>query len=146
MSKIYKSKKSKSVGIIFLIVSLMLFYVSILIPLQNGTLYSNDTIYLLLIALPIITLFFWAWLSTFYEIKQEKLIVLFGPFRWKVKIKQIKHIKRNVITWAGILKPTLSWRGMEISYTRYGSMFISPEREDEFLKELLKINENIELR
>ena len=81
-------------------------------------------------------------LSTFYTIDEDILTVRSGVLvNQKIKIDKIKSV-RATRKW--ISSPALSADRIEVRYGKYGSVIISPERKEQFIKHLVSINPNIE--
>ncbi len=82
------------------------------------------------------------WFGTGYKVEGEFLKVRYGPFKSKIKIKEIKNIRR---TKSPFTAPALSVDRLEILYGRYDVINISPKSESELIHSLLAINPNIQL-
>ena len=85
----------------------------------------------------------WIWFATNYHISDDLLLIRCGPFKEKIKIEDIKSIKktRNPISSAA-----LSLDRMEIRYGDYGMTIISPKHEEEFINLLLIQNNTINIK
>lgn len=57
----------------------------------------------------------------------------------------ISAIKRIEPSGSFLSAPAMSMRRIRISYGKYDEILISPVRQDEFIKELLKVNPGIEV-
>lgn len=79
------------------------------------------------------------WFVTNYEIQGDRLRVRSGVLNWNIPIGKIERIGRKRSMSSG---PAHSRDRLEIVYTG-GSILISPEREEEFLKQLKSINRKI---
>ncbi|MGQ8367261.1 PH domain-containing protein [Glaciecola sp. 1036] len=77
----------------------------------------------------------WCFVSTYYAITVDKLVVKSGPFVWKIDLKTITKItaSRNPIS-----SPALSLDRLCIEYKQNSSLLISPKNKVEFLSELQK--------
>lgn len=106
-----------------------------------GTIFSGQWTIILVMLLTLL-FFAWIWFGTYYVITEEILIVRTGPFKWSIKIKEIRTIKktRNPLSSAA-----LSLDRIEIKYSKYGYTLISPIEVEAFTKELKKINPNIQV-
>jgi hypothetical protein len=143
----YSGKKSRSFGLFLLLSSIVILFVTIGLPiLVNKSLDSTGLIISSLIILPTLGLFLWAWIDTFYLIDKDNLKVKCGPFVWRINVLDIKIIRLNQKTIGGTMKPTLSWSSIEIRYKKYRSIFISPERQEDFISQLKSINDKIEIK
>ncbi|MBN1116468.1 MAG: PH domain-containing protein [Bacteroidales bacterium] len=147
MPELFTCKKSKGFGVFILLASVVIIFVSIGIPLiSDETVGASTFIPGLVVAILISGFFLWFWLNTKYIIVDQFIKVIWGPFRWKINITDIKLIRLNQETFAGIVKPTLSWRCMEIRYKKYKSISISPVDEKKFLDYLVKVNRDIQIK
>ena len=146
----YLGKKSCSFGIFLLISLLVILFVAVGLPLIfEGSINITQWIIISVIVIPIIVLFLWWWLDTYYIIDHYLLIVKWGPFKWKVDINDISIIRLNQKTLGGTWKLTSSWDCIEIEYKKNyenRSIFITPDKQDDFIKHLKSIKNTIEIR
>jgi hypothetical protein len=96
------------------------------------------------IIIGIISMLIWILLDTKYRIKEEILYFYSGPFRGKITINSIRKIEHH----SGLIvpvtyKPALNTKGLIVYYNSYDDIYISPNQEEIFLEELLRINPNI---
>ena len=63
-----------------------------------------------------------------------------------ISIQDVKTIRTNQNTIGGIIKPTLSWKCIEIDYGKYKTISISPANQDSFINILKDFNEKIEIK
>lgn len=82
---------------------------------------------------------------TDYRIKGDKLFYRTGFFRGSVAILTIRKIERNQTLWAGY-KAAAATRGLVIHYNQFDDLYVTPQREDDFLTSLKRINPAIEVR
>jgi hypothetical protein len=75
----------------------------------------------------------WLLLTTRYVLSADALKVTSGPFRWTVRIADIKSVTP---TRSMISSPALSLQRLEIRYGTYQSVIISPADRDGFLRAL----------
>jgi hypothetical protein len=86
-------------------------------------------------------------LTTYYEIRENLLIVTMFFYKTKIKISEIKTIKySNSIIKTNFYKPGFHHRGIEIVYHKYDDIFISPKNRDQFIEQLIEQNPTIEIR
>lgn len=86
-------------------------------------------------------------LTTYYEIQENLLIVSMFFYKTKIKISEIKTIKySNSIIKTNFYKPGFHHRGIEIVYHKYDDIFISPKNRDQFIEQLIEQNPTIEIR
>jgi hypothetical protein len=79
--------------------------------------------------------------DTTYKIEGETLEIRFGfLYKMKVSIKEIREIRE---TNNPLSSPAASLDRLDIRYGRSGSVLISPQRKEEFVNELLKIQPEI---
>ncbi len=75
----------------------------------------------------------WLLATTRYELSADTLKVMSGPFRWNVRVADIKSVTptRSIVS-----SPALSLQRLEIRYGTYQSIIISPDDQDGFLRAL----------
>ena len=147
MEKKYPVKKNISFGVFLLSVGILILFFAYVFPLlTNDNFYLQDYLISSAFTIPVLLLFLWIWVDTSYEITGETLKIRSGPLRWKIDIKTIDKIRLNQDSWAGIWKPTLSWKCIQIRYKKYRAVYITPEQQDDFLKDLEAINPSIDIK
>lgn len=82
---------------------------------------------------------------TDYRIEGDQLFYRTGFFRGSVAILTIRKIERNQTLWAGY-KAAAATRGLVIHYNQFDDLYVTPQREDDFLTSLKRINPAIEIR
>jgi len=98
------------------------------------------------IMIGIVSMIIWILLDTKYNINEEILYYYSGPFRGKININSIRKIEHH----SGLIvpvtyKPALDTKGLIIHYNSFDDIYISPNQEEIFIQELLKINPNIKV-
>ena len=95
----------------------------------------------------IVIVLFWILLDTKYLLKENKIFYNSGPFRGSIAIDSIKKISHHSGLMVPVtFKPALNTKGLIIHYNKFDDIYISPNQEDLFLEELLKVNPDIEIR
>lgn len=147
MEAVYTGKKSRSFGFLLLISCVFIGFVAIGMPLlMNGALSIPVLLVSVILTVVVSGFFLWMWLGTYYVISHDVLIAKWGPMRWKVPIKDILFIRLNQKTIGGTWKPTLSWDCIEIRYKKYRAIFITPDKQENFINQLKTINDQIEIK
>ncbi|WP_026673735.1 PH domain-containing protein [Alkalihalobacterium bogoriense] len=92
--------------------------------------------------IPVICAIFlgWIWFQTGYTIEAETLFIKCGPIKSLVKITDIEQIR---LTKNPFTAPALSMEKIEIQYSPYRTVQISPINQQEFIEHLLKRNPTI---
>jgi len=140
-------KKSNSFGYFLLISIIVIGFAAIGLPLLSGDSFNITGLTVGLIITTLVGgLFLWIWIDTNYVIDNEFLIAKSGPIIWRVPIREISFVRLNQKTIGGTWKPTLSWVCIEIRYKKYRSIFITPEKQDDFIGQLKQINDKIEIK
>ncbi len=86
----------------------------------------------------------WTYKATFYTIENTDLNWKSGPFKGKIDITKINKIEYHKgIIVPTIWKPALSHIGLIITYNKYDDIYISPEKQQEFIATLQRLNPNI---
>lgn len=143
----FQAEKSAGFGLFLLAVGLLVLFLSVGLPLITIDGLNSITMLIKCFITFIVNGFFlWCWLSTYYKFDNKTLIVKCGPFRWLLPIKEIKSIRLNQNTFGGIIKPTLSWKCIEIDYSDNKTISISPKNQDRFLDILKDINNEISIK
>ncbi|MFN8325318.1 PH domain-containing protein [Flavobacterium sp.] len=127
--KIYKSKIDWC--LILLIVGVLGY------PIVDGILSKEYTLSIVFSIL--LVLFYFLAKSIQYKIDGENLII----WRTKIPIQSIHKVYRTRIP---LSSPALSLDRIGVVYNKYDEIFISPKEREEFIKELLKVNPNIEVK
>jgi hypothetical protein len=143
----FSGRKSRSFGLFLLISSAVILFVAIGLPiLINNTIDPTGLTISGLIVIPTLGLFLWAWIDTYYQLNETDLKIKCGPFVWRIQVSEIKLIRLNQKTIGGTIKPTLSWNSIEIKYKKHRSVFVTPDRQDDFIGRLKTINDKIEIK
>ncbi|GGA80538.1 PH domain-containing protein [Ornithinibacillus halotolerans] len=106
------------------------------VPSSVGSILGK--IFLLLITV----LLLWTWFNTGYTIKDSKLTIRSGPFKKKIKVEDITKITKVKHPLAA---PALSIDRLEIMYSNYNLILISPKNEQELIDQLLTENPQIRI-
>jgi len=147
MNKRFNSKRSKGLGTLLIIVSFMILFLSFGLPIiLRQSLGSTELIIKTLISILIIGFFIWCWTNTYYVIDKTRLFAIFGPFKFRVEIQDIKKITTDQKTIGWIIKPTLSWNCIVIECGDFKTLAISPENQDTFINTLTDINKEIKIK
>lgn len=108
----------------------------LLIPLFDFSLITFVIVY------PLAGVMIWLWLATSYTIEDGILIIKYGPFSKRIKVKSIQALQKSKSLHSA---PALSIDRIEIRYNQYDFVYISPQREIEFVETLLEENSTIQL-
>jgi hypothetical protein len=107
----------------------------VLIPALTGNPLSS------IVILPLAVFLLWFWFKTDYSITENKIKIRYGPVRQTVPIDDIRSIRKMKSRFAAA--PALSSDRLQIDYSKYDMVRISPENEQKFIKMLLDINPDI---
>ena len=92
----------------------------------------------------VIIFIIWLFKSTYYKIENSYLHWKSGPFYGKIDISSINKIEYHKGIYVPTLwKPALSHIGLIITYHKYDDIYISPEKQEEFIATLQRLNPNI---
>lgn len=133
---IYKSKKDILIGVVIWGVALFLLY-SI-----YETVFVKVNILGTVVMTALLVLLVSFWFRTMYKIEGDILHIYYGPFRFHVVISEITSIRHAKNIFTG---PSLSIERIEITYSNYHAIQISPKEKEELVKALLKMNPNIKI-
>ena len=140
MNRFLSTKNTFTVVILW---CLVLFLLSMLVI---NSLKENIPIIPFVIISLVTALLLWVLLDTRYVIKNNNLLYRSGPFRGRIDITKINKIRSHSGLYVPVMmKPALDTKGFIVTYNKFDEVFISPKKADVFLKEVLKINSNIEV-
>ena len=110
---------------------------------------DNYTAFFVISSIHILLILFliWTYKTTFYKIENSDLYWKSGPFKGKIDISKINKIEYHKgIIVPTIWKPALSHIGLIITYNKYDDIYISPEKSEQFITQLLETNPNITIK
>ena len=133
---VYKSKKDSLIGIVIWGVVLFLLY-----GIYNAVFIKENIVGAFVMA-ALLVLLVCFWFRTIYKIEGDVLHIYYGPFRFQVIISEITSIRHAKNIFTG---PALSIERIEITYSNYRIIQISPKEKEKFVKALMKMNPNIKI-
>lgn len=140
MSRFLSTKNTFTIAILWGVVLLMILLLYVGLRKEHLTLLPIGMISV------VISMIAWILLDTRYVIKQHFLLYRSGPFRGRIDIAKIKKVKYfSGMSVPVTMKPALGTKGFIITYNNYDDVYVSPQKRDIFLAELLKINPQIEV-
>lgn len=86
----------------------------------------------------------WIYLGTNYTLTDEEIKIKSGPIKFKIKIENISEIIVNATLWVG-WKPATALNGIIIKYNRFDEIYISPNTNELFVKEIIKKKSHIKV-
>jgi hypothetical protein len=134
MKKIYRSK----IDFMLLLPVAALLIASFIYTLAEGNFIISSVILLVVLFL------FYLCRSTFYEFTKDKKLKVHSGFLYNREI-YVNSIRKVKTARGRSASPALSHDRLEIFFSRYGSILISPEHRQEFIDELVKINPRIDV-
>ncbi|NHN24383.1 PH domain-containing protein [Flavobacterium jejuense] len=138
----FKSKKDTLFSSIIFGTNLLL--ISIIIwKLIQGKLTIDDYIPIFIITV-VVSLLFWIYFGTNYELKNKTLIYKSGPIKGKIEIESIHEIIKNRTLWVGF-KTATARNGLIIKYNKYDEMYISPKSNNQFIDSIKELNHTIKI-
>lgn len=140
------SKRDLWLTVVILGTNLLLVVVAIRMMTLLSRASAVVTILVPCVALVVVGLTTWLWLSTGYAVRGEELVARAGPFQWRVPIREIQALR---LSSDPISSPALSLDRLEISYRTNGEerlLLVSPADKLAFIKALQKVNPEIALR
>lgn len=141
---IYQSSISKLNKWVYAILIISLIMISIPAVLEDS---FEPLIVISLIDFLIILFLVWIYRTTYYTLQEAILFWKSGPFYGQIAINTITKIAHhNGIIVPTFWKPALSHIGLIITYNKFDDIYISPEKSEEFITQLLKINPNITIK
>ncbi|MDD2982499.1 MAG: PH domain-containing protein [Crocinitomicaceae bacterium] len=88
--------------------------------------------------------FLWINIATNYELTPTELKYKSGPFRGTIALGEIHEIRVGKTLWVG-LKPATARNGLIIKYGKFNEIYISPETNDSFVEEIVKLNDQLKI-
>lgn len=138
----YKSRKDGLFTTVILLTNALLI-VTILYTLSKDELAQSD--YLMVIPLfAVVSLQFWIFFGTSYELTKETFSYRCGPFNGNLPIESIYEIVKGETLWVGT-KPATAKGGLIIKYNKYDEIYISPDSNESFINQILKIKDDIKI-
>lgn len=101
-------------------------FVPIVVAEQQDDLATLVVVGLLVTIVPV-----WLYLTTAYEVDEERLLIRSGPFRWNILLSEIAKVEpsRSVLS-----SPALSLDRIRIEYGVNKFVLVSPMEKEEFIK------------
>ena len=139
---IYKSKRDQFFITAYVLLSLFLMIICGL-GFFDETLQSNDFTLMLIIMTLINVVIWFLFLKITIKIQDQKLKVNIGFDVFKIDIDNITKVKIGETMWSGFHKYGTARGGLIIFSKNRNDLYITPEKQDDFLKQLLAINRHI---
>ena len=138
----FRSRKTWWFGAIFWFSIIVAIYALVIIILKG----SIDNIFVNSISGVMMAasagLLLWIWYGTFYRLSDEYLQYYSGPIRGRIPLEKITRVEAGRTMWSGT-RPALATRGIIIHYGKYDAVYISPDDNSVFIRQLLKLNPEI---
>ncbi|MFZ4435026.1 MAG: PH domain-containing protein [Flavobacterium psychrophilum] len=104
---------------------------------------STSSVHVLMISI-IIMVILWILFDTRYVIRDGFLFYRSGPFRGRIDIQKIQKIEYFSGMHVPVtMKPALDTKGFIITYDTLNEVYVSPQKKEKFISELLEINPGI---
>ena len=87
----------------------------------------------------------WIYFSTYYVLDQTYLKYYSGPIKGSIKIDTIHQVVLGKTLWTG-LKPATATKGIIVKFNTYDEIYISPDSNELFVEELLKLRPKVIVR
>ncbi len=138
--KVYKSRRDWIYASMFLGITLLL--AIILVSSYFDSDFRNWMLMVfILVGIDLIILINFFFIKT--KIKDEELIVSVVYNVFKINIFKITKVRIGETMWSGFYKCGTATGGLIVFSKNRNDLYITPENQDEFLEELLKINRHI---
>lgn len=86
----------------------------------------------------------WILYGTWYTIDKKYITYCSGPLRGKIEIVTIHTVISGKNLYVGY-RPATATKGVILKYGKYDDIYFSPETNETFIAELLKINPSIKV-
>jgi len=140
-TKIFEAKKDKLFSVIFYGLFALFLFLMLFIFKQEST---NQKWIGFFIVTFVFLMLIWIWYVTDYKIINTILTIRSGPLTKNIPIRSITKIQKGKTKWVGY-KLGLSTGGLIIYYNKYDEIYITPQNQDKFCKQLKLVNKNIEI-
>jgi hypothetical protein len=140
---IFKSRKD-TFFTLFTLIAIAIILTLTFIEIYFEGLKTPISIFVTILCLSVVSLLAWNFFYTKYELTQTELKYKSGPISGEIKIQKIKEIIKGKTLWSG-LKPATAKNGLIIKHGKYEEIYISPETNENFIKKILELNENIKI-
>lgn len=123
----------------------ILIWLTVIILIIPAILVPEGNVYVLLCILPIIAFLLWIYFNSWYELRDEYLYCVCGPFREKIAYDKIKsaRLATNLLSSMALSSKRIEIRQHGKGYFA-GTTMISPKNREAFLEELKKRCYNLE--
>ena len=118
---------------------LFVFYQEIIINKIDGYSYIAGVVLLSLIGFTL-----WILLGTYYILNETHLIYRAAFLRGKIPLGEIQKLTVGKTMWVGY-KPATARKGIIVHYNKVKEIYISPDSNESFVKQLKKINPEIKI-
>lgn len=145
MKIIYRSRIdwiTKSTILLMLVVSIGM-PIGIMYDVENKSPYAPFFVLLLMLLLSGVMILFF--LKTDYTFTESALKCRSWIFKKELPYASIRKIERGTSFYAG-WKLASAQKGLVLHYNKFDDLYISPEKEEEFIKQLTEINPLIEIK
>lgn len=130
------------------LIYVMLFFSVGIMIIPLITAFSGDMgleIFIITLVIIIITaLLLWIIFGTRYIITGTHILYNSGPLKGKIEINSIHTIIEGKSLYIGF-RPATAGKGVIIKYGKYDEIYFSPDTNERFIEEVLKINPKIRI-
>ena len=139
-----KFKSTKDVLFQALILGIVGGCISLIVSVGLATGLDKSSYVTISLLLLVCAFLLWSYYGTYYELTQKQIKYNCGPIKGKIEIKEIREVIKGKTLWVG-LKPATARKGLIIKYGKFDEIYISPQTNDEFINQLLELNDAIKI-
>lgn len=114
-----------------------------LYPLLKKEVSAGD-IAIVIFCLAISGLLLWILYGTWYKIDDTQISYYSGPLKGRIAIEKIKTVISGKNLYVGF-RPATANKGVIVKYGKYDEIYFSPETNETFIAELLRIKPGIKV-
>ncbi|HSP40316.1 MAG TPA: PH domain-containing protein [Gillisia sp.] len=105
---------------------------------------TTGTIAFMIYCIAVSCFLLWFFYGTWYTIDSKQITYHSGPFKGKIEIEKINKVIIGKNLYIGF-RPATAFKGVIVKYGRYDEIYFSPQTNETFIAELLKIKPEIKI-
>lgn len=103
---------------------------------------NTDVYWVVPLVLGVVTVLFWMFFGTKYELSSERLFYQCGPIKGTIALERIREIVKGRTLWVGF-RPATSRKGLILKFDKFNEIYISPQTNEAFIAKILELKPDI---